>query len=95
MHKLNFKSIVLISILFTEVVIFGIAYLFGRHGIKQIKLAQIENEQLFSELQVLKETVAKLEKQLREWESNSFFKEQIARERLHMSKSNEQIYYLD
>lgn len=95
MRHLSFKNIVLISFLLVEAIIFGAAYLFGKHGIKQIKVAQAENEQLLQEVQALKQVVEKLEKQLQDWESNSFYKEQIARERLHLSKPNEQIYYLD
>jgi cell division protein FtsB len=95
MRHLNFKNIVLVGFLLIEIMIFGAAYLFGKHGIKQVKLAQAENEQLLEEVQALKQSVEKLEKQLSDWETNSFYKEQIARERLNLSKSNEQIYYLD
>lgn len=85
----------LIVILLLEIVIFGVIYLFGKNGIKQLKQGKIENEQLICELQELKQVVQKLEKQLQDWETNSFYQEQIARERLHLSKPNEQIYYLD
>lgn len=95
MRLLDFKNIVLIAILLIEIVIFGAAYLFGKHGIGQVKLAQAKNEQLFEEVQILKQGVEKLEKQLQEWKSDSFYKEQIARERLHLSKPNEHIYYLE
>ncbi len=91
---LNLKNILLIGFLIAEIVVFGAFYLFGNYGIRQLKVAKKENEQLLQEVQALKNSVENLEKQLQEWEQDGFPKEKMARERLHMSRPNEQIYHL-
>lgn len=95
MSKISIQSVFLGIVLLAEVVIFGSAYLFGEHGIKQLKQLKNENEKLDSQLEQLKQEIGSLENQLQAWETNSFYQEQVARERLHLSKPNEQIYYLD
>lgn len=94
MRNFKFKSILLAVILLIEIVIFGVAYFFGNSGIKQLKLAKAQNQLLFQEINKLKGEVERLENKFQEWEADNFYQEKIARERLHMSKSGEQIYYL-
>jgi len=91
---LNFKNIMLIGFLIAEIVIFGIVYLFGSYGIRQLKIAKNEQKAFILEVEELKKHVEKLEKQLQEWEKDSFQKEKMARERLHLSKPNEHIYHI-
>lgn len=91
---LNLKNILLIGLLIIETIIFGAVYLFGSYGIKQLNNAQKEYNQFAQEVLELKNHVKKLESQLKEWENDSFNKEKMARERLHMSKPNEHIYHL-
>jgi len=94
MTRLSFKNMLLVGLLAIEIIIFGMMYFFGNYGIKQLNLARSENDVLLQEVNELKNNVQKLEKQLQDWQDDSFYKEKIARERLHMSKSNEQIYHL-
>lgn len=91
---LNFKNIVLISLLVAEILIFGAVYLFGSYGIKQLKVAKNEYQAFAQEVTELKKHVESLEKQLQEWEKDGFHKEKMARERLHMSRPNEHVYHL-
>lgn len=91
---LNLKNILLIGFLIAEIVIFGAVYLFGSYGIRQLKIAKNEQKAFVQEVQELKAHVSQLEKQLQEWEKDGFHKEKMARERLHLSRPNEQIYHL-
>jgi cell division protein FtsB len=84
----------IIGLLVVEMVVFGIAYLFGNYGIKQLEVAKKENQVLQVDVDDLKKGVEKLEGQLRDWESDNFHKEKVARERLHMSRPNEHTYHL-
>jgi|DEB19_MinimDraft_3_1074340.scaffolds.fasta_scaffold98607_2 cell division protein FtsB len=92
--SLNLKNILLVGFLIAEIVIFGVVYLFGSYGIRQLKIAKHEQKAFALEVEELKSHVLKLEKQLQDWEKDSFQKEKMARERLHLSRPNEQIYYL-
>lgn len=91
---LNFKNSLIIGLLVAEIAVFGAVYLFGSYGIRQLKIAKNEQNSFAQEVQELKDHVQKLEKQLHDWEKDSFYKEKMARERLHLSKPNEQIYHL-
>jgi cell division protein FtsB len=92
---LNLRNILLVGFLVIEALIFGIVYLFGTYGVQQLKVAKKDYELFVQEVNILKQDVEKLEKQLQAWQSDDFYKEQIARERLHLSKPNEHIYHLD
>ena len=94
MVKLGFKGIFLIIFLIIETLVFGWIYFFGEHGISQLKLAKIENELFAQEVYELQKNVEKLENQFQVWQNDDFYKEKMARERLHMSKAGEQIYNL-
>ena len=91
---LNLKNILLIGFLITEIIIFGIVYLFGSYGIRQLRITKNEQKAFIQEIAELKKHVTSLEKQLQEWEKDSFQKEKMARERLHLSKPNEHIYHI-
>ena len=91
---LSLKNIVLVVFLVLEIVIFGYVYFWGNYGIKQLKLAQKDQDLLETEVLELHHKVEILAKQLQDWEKDGFHKEKIARERLHMSRPNEQIYHL-
>lgn len=91
---LNFKNTLIVGFLLIEIIIFVAVYFYGSYGMRQLQLAKKEQELFMQEVNELKKTVEKLEKQLSEWESDDFYKEKIARERLHLSKSNEHVYHL-
>lgn len=92
---LSLKNIVLVVFLVLEIVIFGYVYFWGNYGIKQLKLAQKDQDLLEAEVLELHHKIEILSKQLQNWEKDGFHKEKIARERLHMSRPNEQIYHLN
>lgn len=91
---MKLRTILIGGLLVVEIVIFGAVYLFGKSGIKKLQQAKQENEQLAQEVQALKAEVASLQRQQQEFESDPFYQEKIARERLQMSRPNEQIYLL-
>ena len=91
---MKLRTILIGALLIGEIIVFGAVYLFGKSGIKQLRQAQQDNQQLAQEVAALKAEVASLQRQQQEFESDPFYKEKIARERLQMSRPNEQIYLL-
>lgn len=77
-----------------EILIFGMFYFFSKHGLRELQRLSQENQELQVELEQLRADVSKLEQQLQIWQEDDFYKEKIARERLHLSKPGEQIYHL-
>ncbi len=78
-----------------EIVIFTFMYLFGTQGIRVLRQLQRENKTLDSEIQQLHDHVNNLEEQAVAWKSDAFYKEKVARERLHMARKNDVIFYTD
>ena len=78
-----------------EIVIFCCMYLFGAQGIRVLRQLSRENKNLDHEIQQLHDHVGVLEKKIASWESDSFYKEKIARERLHMAHKQDVIFYTD
>jgi cell division protein FtsB len=77
-----------------EVIIFSFMYLFGAQGMRVLYQLRRESVALGQEVENLSGQVSTLEKKLVAWESDSFYKEKIARERLHMANKNDVIFYL-
>lgn len=78
-----------------EIFIFSFMYLFGAQGMRVLRQLQRENRNLDHEIQQLYVHVDVLEKKIVAWENDSFFKEKIARERLHMAHKQDVIFYTD
>jgi len=78
-----------------EIVIFVGVYLFGGNGLQYLTRLKSENSTLYFEILSLKKDISNLEKQIEDWQSNDFYKEKYARERLQMAKKGEVIYFLD
>ena len=91
---MKLRTIIIGGLLVVEAVIFGAVYLFGKSGIKELQRSRRENEALSREVESLRSEIASLQKQQQSFTDDSFYKEKIARERLQMSRPNEQIYLL-
>lgn len=78
-----------------EVVIFIFMYLFGAQGIRVLRQLQRENGALGNEIRQLNEQVEALELKTAAWQADSFYKEKIARERLHMARKNDLVFYVE
>ncbi len=81
-------------VLTLEVIIFGVVYLFGSHGMQQLSLMAQANADLQQEVTILKQHLEQLELQLKAWTQDNFYLEKKAREQLHMARPGEQIYHI-
>ena len=77
-----------------EIFIFVAIYFFSAQGLRVLQGMQKENEHVYEEVAYLKNEIAILEQEVAEWESNSFYKEKIAREELQMAKKGDEVYFL-
>lgn len=87
------KKIILRIFLISEIFIFGYFHIYGTHGWKVLQLYKKQNDDLLQKIHYFEKEISKLEDQLYDWETNSFYKEKIAREQLQMARDNEEIYY--
>lgn len=78
-----------------EMIIFMYMYIFGANGMRAVTQLNVANTQLDNDIQILKEEVKSLENEIIAWNNDSFYKEKIARERLHMARKNDVVYYVD
>ncbi len=77
-----------------ELLIFSTVYIFGGQGLQTIYYMSQYNRQLQQDIVNLQQAVTALEQQLQYWQTDDFYKEQLAREQLQMARPQEQIYYL-
>ena len=90
-----YKRTILRLFFAVEIVIFVSVYLFGGNGLQYLTRLKSENNSLYFEIVSLKKDITELEKQIEDWQSNDFYKEKYARERLQMAKKGEMIYFVD
>jgi cell division protein FtsB len=75
-----------------EVFIFTLLYLFGAQGLRAIWQLQQDNVKLDVQLGKATQEVDALQKEVLAWNSDPFYKEKIARERLHMAHKEDLIF---
>jgi cell division protein FtsB len=92
---LTFKKVFLRVFFAFEALLFLFFYLFGTHGLKTISSLKYDNNLLDNEISDLKKVNAILTEDLQAWHTDPFFKEKIARERLHMARKGDVIFYFD
>ena len=78
-----------------EVTVFILMYIFGSQGLHVILSMRKENGILAVEIRELTCQVETLKKTLVAWKNNSFYKEKIAREHLHMARPQDEVYFID
>ncbi len=78
----------------SEVVVVSCLYLFGSHGLcSYLKLSR-ENGSLQQEISILEKEIIDLQDEQKMWHTHrTFYCEQYAREKLHMARKDEVIYY--
>lgn len=79
---------------FLEILVFGVIYMFGGQGLQSLYYMSQHNRQLQQDIVALRQAALELEQQLQYWQTDDFYKEQLAREQLQMARPQEQIYYL-
>ncbi len=77
-----------------EIVGFAFVYYFGTHGMVALQQLQDEYTVINHDVMEQRTEIALLETEIANWQSDSFYKEKVAREQLQMARSGEQIYFL-
>jgi len=88
------KKALLRIFLGVEVIIFCIMYVFGQHGLLALHSLHKENQQVEKEVDFLKAELENITEEIQLYNKYPFYKEKLAREQLHLKKSDEIIYYL-
>ena len=88
------KKYIFYSLLMTEFLIFSYNYIFGKNGLYFLINLKKENKKDKNQIILIKDDILQLKRQIQDWDQDSFYKEKIAREKLQMSRGNEQIYYI-
>ncbi len=78
-----------------EVMVFGWFYYHGARGVMAVQQLKQENNLIVAQIKQVQAEMQAVETQLLAWKDDSFFKEKIAREELHMAHAGDQIYYFD
>ncbi|MBT3455472.1 septum formation initiator family protein [bacterium] len=91
---MRFKQFFFRVVFLAEITLFCWGYFWGEHGVAQIDVLVIENNSEEQKVELLKEEVSVLEDKIDQWGKNSFYREQIAREKLQMKYPNEQVYLI-
>lgn len=81
-------------LLYVELCLLGLGYLWSPHGIQAITRSRCELQDAVERTQRLQNDIICLEREINQWESASFYKEQFAREQLQMARHNDIVYYL-
>lgn len=76
-----------------EIIIFGLLYYFGPHGLSHLSVMKIKKEEMLQEIMLIGAEVDQLKKDIKR-STTVFAKEKIARERLCMKKDNETVYFI-
>lgn len=81
--------------LLSECCLFGYGYLFGAYGMYAARRIQQQTDDLKKESNEVKNKIAMIELEIEQWQQGSFFKEQVARERLGMARKDDIVYYTE
>jgi len=76
-----------------EAIVFISTYFFGAQGIKAKYQLLASEQELDQQIHSLSNEIKALENRVVAWKSDNFYKEKIARERLHMARKDELIFY--
>ena len=90
----SMKQYVLPLLFAVEIVSFAGSYLWGSHGRPLLQTLKHENNELAVTVAAMEAEIAQLQKHATAWQSNTLYKERVAREKLHMAKEGEVVYYL-
>lgn len=84
-----------IQIFFTcEILLFAWLYYAGNNGIQAMHALDAESKEIEKQITQARSDIALVEKEIMCWREDDFYKEKLAREELHMGKSDEEIYLI-
>ena len=87
-----FKFVYIVLVI--ESIIFVLFYIFGFHGLLQLRTLYTHRELVMKDIESSMQQKQCLQDELALWQENDFAKEQYARERLHMKKKEEVVYFI-
>jgi len=90
----TFKRTMLRVFFALEVVIFIGVYLFGPRGIQAMSILESEGQAISQKIVVLNDLIDEKKEEIALWKSDDFYKEKIAREKLQMARSSDQVFYV-
>ena len=77
-----------------ELLVFGATYFYGAVGVKAIIEVYRRSKALESAILVIQGEIEALKARVFEWESDAFYKEKAAREKLHMANKDDMVYFI-
>ncbi len=89
------KQLVLRALLLVEVMSASIIFIFGSQGIIAVSKKNEEHKKLINAIELEKQEIIFLNKEIHNYNSIDFYKEKIAREDLQMARPEEQVYILE
>lgn len=94
MARMTLQQMTIRIFLAAEVMVFGLVYLFGSHGIAKMRSLQSQTLVIQQEITNLEKDIKELDESIIAWNKYSFYKEKIAREELQFAKEGDEIYYI-
>jgi cell division protein FtsB len=88
------KRMVVRVLFVSELVLFIFLYLFGPYGMHTFEHIKHETAQWHEKQSVLRAHIEHIQRDITQWETESFYKEKEAREHLQMAREHEKIYYM-
>jgi len=76
-----------------EILLFILLYYFGPNGMQVLSRLSLERNAIEQEIVSIRHEINQLDQKMKEGHT-AFAKEKIARERLHMKKNNETVYFI-
>ncbi len=86
------KKNVIGGLFFVEVIALLWIYYTGNQGLKAVSVLQQECRVVERQIDDMQSEIANLEGMITEWNTDTYFREKVAREQLNMARENEEIY---
>jgi len=77
-----------------ELTITATSFLFGPQGLRTLHNLKNEHDALQQSLEATTAEIKQLQARITQWQSSSFYPEQLAREQLQMAYADEIVYYV-
>lgn len=94
LDKRTIKRLLLRIFFLGQILVFGVNYTMGTHGLRTLWTVNKNNCRLQKKIDILHQELQDLEQQKNSWNSDPFLKEKVAREQLQLAKADEDIYLI-
>lgn len=78
----------------SELILFIYLGLYGKHGISVLRREAEGNRHLICKIEAQNQKIKDIEYKIALWHKEPFFKEQIARQQLHMARKDDIVYHV-